>query len=519
MSCLHRIVRLGLIHLFFLLSTNTLLSAENGSIQFHVTDLNGNDVPCRIHLRNASGTPQKAPDLPFWNDHFVCPGRATVHVAAGEYHWEIERGPEHERKSGTTKVKSDLVANANVTLSRIASLRDEGWYSGDLHVHRPVSEIELLMSAEDLNFSPVIEWWNKPSPNSTAIQRTEIRFADDRIYCIGAGEDEREGGALLYFGLKKPLDLSVKSREFPSPLLFVQQARSQNANVWIDVEKPFWWDVPTWIATANPDSIGIAHNHMHRRGVLGNEAWGKARDVKRFVGAKGNALWTQEIYYHLLNSGIRIPPSAGSASGVLPNPVGYNRVYVQLADKPFNRANWFAALKAGRCFVTNGPLLRARASNELPGANFSIGDSLTVDLEIDLASSDTIRELEVIYNGEVVKRVPCSEQTEQALKTKFKVTEPGWFLVRAIAEVDHTFRFASTAPWYVDGNNNQRRVSRASAQFFLDWIDERIERVNENVPELNERESVLRWHIKAREFWTDQLQTANADRLSSRNES
>ena len=113
---------------------------------------------------------------------------------------------------------SDLVANANVTLSRIALLRDEGWYSGDLHIHRPVSDIELLMSAEDLHFAPVIEWWNKPSPNSTAIQQTEIQFADNRIYCIGAGEDERAGGALLYFGLKQPLDLSVKSREFPAPL-------------------------------------------------------------------------------------------------------------------------------------------------------------------------------------------------------------------------------------------------------------------------------------------------------------
>ena len=28
------------------------------------------------------------------------------------------------------------------------------------------------------------------------------------------------------------------------------------------------------------------------------------------------------IYYHLLNCGLRVPPSAGSASGVLPNPVG-----------------------------------------------------------------------------------------------------------------------------------------------------------------------------------------------------
>ena len=43
-------------------------------------------------------------------------------------------------------------------------------------------------------------------------------------------------------------------------------------------------------------------------------------------GTQWDGYWTQDIYYALLNCGLRIPPSAGSASGVLPNPVGYNRV-------------------------------------------------------------------------------------------------------------------------------------------------------------------------------------------------
>ena len=46
----------------------------------------------------------------------------------------------------------------------------------------------------------------------------------------------------------------------------------------------------------------------------------------------GVGYWVQEIYYHLLNCGLRVAPSAGSASGVLPNPVGYNRVYVHLPE-------------------------------------------------------------------------------------------------------------------------------------------------------------------------------------------
>lgn len=516
---LNCVIPLALLQLVLLQSPGKLPAAENGTIHFHVTEPDGADMPCRIHLRDANGTPRKAEGLPFWRDHFVCSGRASLPLAPGEYRWEIERGPEHERLAGTTTVASGRDAVVQAKLSRVASLVDEGWFSGDLHVHRPVSEIELLMSAEDLNFAPVITWWNTPAPDAKATTRTVFPFARDRIYSIGAGEDEREGGALLFFGLKKPLDLTVQSREFPSPMTFVQQARKQNANAWIDIEKPFWWDVPIWIARAKPDSLGIAHNHMHRRGVLGNEAWGRARDGTRYPGTHGNALWTQDIYYHVLNSGIRIPPSAGSASGVLPNPVGYNRVYVQLDGKQFSRDTWFEALKAGRCFVTNGPLLRVKANGRWSGRRFSATAESIVKLDIDLTSNDAIRHLEVVYNGEMVQRIPCSERSVQSLKATLNVTKPGWFLVRAIADVNHTFRFASTAPWYIDDERGQPHISRASTQFFLDWIDERIARVNKHVPELNERESVLRWHVEAREFWSRQLESADTGPPGARHES
>ena len=35
-----------------------------------------------------------------------------------------------------------------------------------------------------------------------------------------------------------------------------------------------------------------------------------------------------------------------------------------------------------------------------------------------------------------------------------------------------TYRFATTAPYYVE-IGDQPRISKTSAQFFLDWVDER----------------------------------------------
>jgi len=434
-------------------------------------------------------------------------------VKPGTYTWEIERGPEFQRAAGEITVAENLPANVRVKLLRISHLRDKGWYSGDLHVHRPVDQIQQLMRAEDLDFAPVITWWNRPAGETAPVPQTAFRFDGHRLYTIMAGEDEREGGAILYFGLKQPLDLTVKSREFPSPMHFLAIARRRDKAVWADIEKPFWWDVPCWLASGKMNSIGLANNHMCRSQMYQSEAWGRPRDVSRLPGPVGNGYWTQEIYYHALNCGLRLPPSAGSASGVLPNPVGYNRVYVRLDDQQLTRDAWFRGLASGRCFVTNGPLLQVRANGSDPGDVLKLraGQPLQVTLRIALTSSDPVRAVEVIHNGRRIQQVACSQQVTQELSTTLTLDEPGWLLVRAIASVDSTFRFASTAPWYIQSAAGQRRISRTSAQFFLDWVDQRIERVRGNVTDTGRLRAVLEPHENARVFWQNRVRMANAD--------
>ena len=189
------------------------------------------------------------------------------------------------------------------------------------------------MRAEDLYVAPVITWWNDNSQwRSRAVPANlVVQFDANRFYYQMGGEDERGGGALLYFNLARPLQISGAEREYPSAMKFLAEA-CQQKGAWVDVEKPFWYDTPVWLASGMVDSIGIAHNHMQRDAVVPNEAWGRARDVQRFPGTHGNGLWTQEIYYHILNCGLRLAPCAGSASGVLANPVGYDRVYVHLDE-------------------------------------------------------------------------------------------------------------------------------------------------------------------------------------------
>ena len=118
-------------------------------------------------------------------------------------------------------------------------------------------------------------------------------------------------------------------------------------------------------------------SHVPRANVRERGLGQAARSSTACRRRKGNGYWSQEIYYQILNSGLRIPPTAGSASGVLPNPVGYNRVYAQVGGE-LTPERWWEAVKAGRTFVTNGPLLRVQADGQWPGHVFSAANGKRV---------------------------------------------------------------------------------------------------------------------------------------------
>ena len=467
---------------------------------------NGKPVPCRIHITDAAGKPVKVPGHVAWNDHFVVQERARLALPEGTYKVEAERGPEYESWVRMVHVPTAAEKGVRVDFKRIVDLSSEGWWSGELHVHRPLADIELLMRAEDLHVAPVITWWN----NKDLWEGKEIpaelvkRFDSNRFVHVMAGEDEREGGALMFYSLPRPLAIRGAAREFPSPVKFLLEAR-KIAGVHVDIEKPFWWDVPVWLATGRIDTMGMAVNHMCRSQMYESEAWGKARPVDRLPPPRGNGTWVQEIFYYALNSGLRIAPSAGSASGVLANPVGYNRAYVHLDGEP-SYEKWMEGLRAGRSFVTNGPLLRVKANGQLPGHVFAADKPLSIELEAKLDGRDPVEALEIIRDGRIERTVPVKESPG---RLEFK--QSGWFLVRCIAPNEKTFRFASTAPFYVEVGESKRRISRSSAKFFVDWIDERMARVPIKFQDEKQLDEVLEPHRKAKEFWKDLLNRANAE--------
>ena len=103
------------------------------------------------------------------------------------------------------------------------------------------------------------------------------------------------------------------------------------------------------------------------------------------------------------------------------------------------------------------------------------------------------------------------EHTTTGRLATVRFEKSGWFLLRTIARHPRTFRFASTAPWYVEVGEKTRQVNQESAQFFLDWVEERIERVIDGLKDPEKRQQVLRPHFDARDYWAEKVTEAKAE--------
>jgi hypothetical protein len=494
------------------------LGAAGGQLELEIVDFDtGEPLACRIHLKNQKGKAQKPPKVPFWHDHFVVDGNLTLKLPKGNFNFVVERGPEYLVVTGHFEILDNAQDKKTIKLRRFVDMSKEGWWSGDLEVERPAKEIELLMRADDLHVAELVTWGNlkdlvktapgaKP-PAGAAPPPTDalVLFGDQRVYQSSAGLLRRPGGSLLVLGLDQaPSDEAIDN---DSAEELVAWARNEGTP-WIDVRRATSWDLPVWVALGLVNSIELADSQLARDSVKVDATGTRPREEGKALNPGSLGRWTETVYYQLLECGLRIPPTAGSGSGVAPNPVGYNRVYVHV-DEPFSYERWLESLRAGRVVVTNGPLIRPNVGGELPGYVFKADAGQHVELEVGLTLStrDPVSYLEIVQNGRTVVEMRLDEWAKAKGKLPLlQFNESGWFVVRAVTDLGATHRFASTAPYYVE-IGYQQRISRAAVQFFLDWLDARDKRpaAEKTDPKADA------YAERARAYWQDLLTKANVD--------
>jgi hypothetical protein len=196
---------------------------------------------------------------------------------------------------------------------------------------------------------------------------------------------------------------------------------------------------------------------------------------------------TASVWYRFLNSGFRLPAGAGTDAmanfASLRGPVGLNRVYVRVPEGPLSLSSWLDSLRAGRSFVTNGPLLSLTLSGKGPGESLDLppegGD---VSISAALRSIVPVDHLELVCNGDVAREIALTGNRDRAdFQGTIPIQKPGWCVLRAWNEgpsetILDSYPYATTSPIYVTVGGREAR-SPEDDRYFVRWID----RIQESV--------------------------------------
>ena len=424
-------------------------------------------------------------------------------VPSGHYSLTVERGKTYRPITQSFVVK-DQDVELKILLQRWSDPAAAGWYSGDTHLHRTVDELRNVVLAEDLNVAlPLTSWVtfaDKPpasgDKNIADAQLSSLIEVDQQhviwprnteyeIFSVGGKQHHL--GALFVLGHRDSLQQTV-----PPWKSVIDGLKSAEPQTLFDMDKldwPFAMVLPTLGANCLYE---LSNNHVWRTKFAFKE-WNTAAPayIHPPFGSQvgGHRAWldyTHGMYYTLLNCGLRLPPSAGTANGVHPVPAGFSRVYVHLPDG-FSFDAWMKGLAQGRSFVTTGPMLFATADKFNAGHIFErdLSTEAPITLALDVVSEQPLLYGEVIINGvpEQLLRTQNTRTDKGAYRSQlsysFVPKRSGWFAVRIWeSQPDGQVRFAHTAPWYVEVGKQPVYIESHEKQYLVERMRQEIARSN-----------------------------------------
>jgi hypothetical protein len=212
-----------------------------------------------------------------------------------------------------------------------------------------------------------------------------------------------------------------------------------------------------------------------------------------------------DIWYKTLNSGFRLSPTAGTDYPWGWSHPGRERFYTRVPGR-FTVDKWIDAVRAGRTFVTNGPMLDFRVNGSWMGEVIEIPQPGTVEVEARVffdKKSDFVTELEIIENGSVVRTLPLGERRSESIQSRFRheVRESGWLAIRAggwkKGKPKGRHSLAHSAPIYVSVANTpplaRKEAARRLARSWIVLLDDLEEALADaHIEELAKRAAVGR---------------------------
>lgn len=410
--------------------------------------------------------------------HFYCQRESTLTLPAGTYRLRALRGPEYRAFHRSFQVEAGKTLDLDAHIERWISPAEDGWYSGENHIHA--------------NYG-YGEWYNSPatmleqragealSVCNFMVANSDTNGVFDREFFRGGLDPLSTDETLLYW-----------NEEFRSTiwghmtLVNLRQIVEPVFTGFKNTTNP--WDVPTNADVAdrvhvqnglvnythvaqNPDDP--YQNPYTGKGIPVDVALGKIDSLDLNATYRGTVV----IWYRLLNCGFHLPASAGTdcfLNRIRSRLPGGDRVYIKV-DGAFSYENWIEGLRAGRTFVTNGPILELSVNKLGLGQTLRLGDAGDVSVTATARSQFPMDRVELVYNGQVVESGDLSsDRLSSTMTRRIQVDKSGWLALRALGpgHPDHPMgsQYAHTSPVYVE-IDGKPSGSREDAESLLKWID------------------------------------------------
>jgi hypothetical protein len=447
---------------------------QNVPLSVRVIDATtGLPTPVRVRLRDASG---RTPGVPgalavsdaaipvprqaiavMWGQQdraqgyalqpdgaFYVDGAFDARVPPGAYHLTLSKGFEYVTVDATLNVAPGRGLAEEVPLSRWADMPSRGWYSSDDHIHlrrSPADDRAIVrwIAAEDIHVGNLLEmgdFW-------------ATYFSQ---YALGAAGRYQENGRLLSPGQEEPRTPEVGHTISLGASQFVR-AR----NDYYSYDRLF--DRVRELGGVT----GFAHQAMSfhgYRGLVLTALRGKTDflELAQFCVPEGPL--AVEHYYLLLDLGFRLTALAGSdfpwcgrgpAYGFAAPQIaqiGNARFYAYVGG-PLTFDGWFGALKAGRTFVTTGPMVLVTVNGRMPGDTLDVAQGARVRVTAEALGHDgqtPLRSLEIIGHGNVLARATGAGVARLTAEVELTAERGLWIAAKAEAGPG---QLAHTTPVYV----------------------------------------------------------------------
>jgi hypothetical protein len=390
------------------------------------------------------GLDQKTP-IGEW---LVLPGKRSIDLPAQPLVIDAISGIETGSSQTDLDLTNDARTEIEIPLRRFSRVREGGWACANTHLH--LKDLTALEADQYLKEIPAADRLDALFVSYLERAEEDRTYISNR-YPPGRLKHLESGGVVVSNGQEHRHNFGPQGEGFGHVMLLGIKELVQPVSIGAGISKkdPDWPSIGTGIDRAHAQG-GTAiwcHNHWGFEDVP-NWLAGRLDAQNIFDGGSHGSY--EDSFYHYLSAGLRIPFSTGTDWFMY----DFARCYAQVSGE-LTPESWLGALRSGRTFITNGPLLEFKVDGHGPGEALDIAAAREFKVIATARGRLDFGRLELVKNGHVVETAmtrPEDGHFEATLSLAVTASEPCWLAARITSDRKNEYGsvlFAHTSPVYI----------------------------------------------------------------------